>query len=232
MKKLITIAVLLAATTLASAENVREAIARRHGANKNGAPAAATQSAAPASKADAVWRELAAGNRRFTTHHVNERKELANGQHPRAIVLTCSDSRVSPELIFEQSLGELFVIRVAGNTADRLALGSIEYALEHLHSPLLVVLGHDKCGAVNAALAGGKLPTANLEAVVARIRPAIDTTSKDDAALARAVAANVQRSANDLTANSEVIRAHVERGNLRIVKAVYHLASGAVETLN
>src|SRR5438105_3680928 len=105
------------------------------------------------------------GNARFAADKPNKRdvgadkrKELAKGQHPFAIVLTCADSRVAPELLFDAGLGELFVLRVAGNIADPAVVGSIEYAVEHLHTPLIVVLGHESCGAVAAALDGAKLP--------------------------------------------------------------------------
>ena len=230
MKKWVAITAVVAAAIFsigdsASGESVRESIALRH----SGGAKPVTTEHRSASSGSEVWRELSEGNRRFTRKHAEERRELAKGQHPGAVVLTCSDSRVPPELVFDQSLGKLFVIRVAGNTADRLALGSIEYALEHLHSKVLIVLGHDNCGAVKAALGGEKLPTQNLEALVERIRPALDPSSKDVAA---AVAANVRRSASDLVANSDVIRTHVERNEVTLVKAVYHLASGNVETLN
>jgi carbonic anhydrase len=110
--------------------------------------------------ADAVWDGLLAGNKRFMSGKprahplVSLRRKLASGQSPNVIVLSCSDSRVSPELIFDQSLGDLFVVRTAGNIADRVALGSMEYAVAHFHSPVLLVLGHQKCGAVIAACSG------------------------------------------------------------------------------
>jgi len=112
--------------------------------------------------ADAVLRELKAGN----DHHVAKRyqhphqsagrqRELADGQSPHAIVLSCADSRVAPEIILDQGLGDLFDVRVAGNVASDTELASIEYAAEHLHTPVLVVMGHQKCGAVTAAAAAG-----------------------------------------------------------------------------
>ena len=108
------------------------------------------------------------GNKRFMAGKpqmralVSLRQKLASGQSPNVIILSCSDSRTSPELIFDQSLGDLFVIRTAGNVADPVALGSIEYAVDHIHSPLLVVLGHSKCGAVTAACSGEKMPSRQL----------------------------------------------------------------------
>src|SRR4030095_1594582 len=89
-----------------------------------------------------------------------------DGQHPGAMILGCADSRVPPELIFDRGIGELFVVRSAGNIAEPVSTGSLEYAVEHLHVKVLVVLGHEKCGAVQAALADGKLPSPNLEALV------------------------------------------------------------------
>lgn len=186
------------------------------------------------------WSELMAGNRRFVAgdHLVHEvrdlRAELSTGQHPDAIVLTCSDSRVCPEWIFDQPLGELFVVRTAGNVVDAIALGSIEYAVEHLHAKLIVVMGHDKCGAVAAALSGEAMPTENLDVIMRKIRPGIPPAragaSKDDT-LDAAVAANVRRSATDAVVASPIVREHVVQGSLTVVQAVYRLASGRVEEL-
>ena len=148
-----------------------------------------------------------AGNRRFVAGRpqardlVSLRQKLVSGQSPKAIILSCSDSRVGPELIFDQSLGDIFVVRTAGNVADAIALGSIEYAVEHLHSPLLVVLGHQKCGAVNAACSGEKMPSSNLDAIVEKIRPAVNqakTYAKADDLVESAIKENVHRSAMDL----------------------------------
>ena len=96
------------------------------------------------------------------------------GQKPFAVIVTCSDSRVPPELIFDQALGDLFVIRVAGNVLDSIGMGSVEYAVEHLHAPLIVVMGHEKCGAVKAALDGGEV-TENIAAIAGKIKPAIES---------------------------------------------------------
>src|SRR5262245_55029979 len=100
------------------------------------------------------------------------RTELAKAQHPFATVLTCSASRVAPEAVFDRTLGDLFVVRVAGNVSDDHVLGSIEYAAEHLHVPLLVVMGHERCGAVSAAVAGGEVP-GHVESLVKSIEPAV-----------------------------------------------------------
>lgn len=207
-------------------------------------PAHASSTAADhapnASDPEVVWEALMAGNRRFVDAKpmpralAVQRAELAKGQHPRAIVLTCADSRVGPELIFDQSLGDLFVVRTAGNVADAVALGSLEYAVEHLHTHLLIVLGHEKCGAVQAALEPGDMPTANLQAIVDRIRPA---TEKPRACfegaelVSRCVATNVQQSARDLATNSPLLRDHLARADLLIKRAVYDLRSGVVTAL-
>jgi carbonic anhydrase len=181
-----------------------------------------------------------AGNRRFVKgeHLVSStrdlRNELATGQHPDVIVLTCSDSRLSPEWIFDQPLGEIFVVRTAGNLVDPIALGSIEYAVEHLHAKLLVVMGHEKCGAVAAAASGETMPTENLDAIVRKIRPGIPpvrANASKDAQLQDAIEANIRRSATDCVVASPIVREHVVHGSLAVVQAVYHLQSGEVEEL-
>src|SRR5208282_4912194 len=191
--------------------------------------------------ADDVWNGLMAGNRRFVAGKpqaralVSLRQKLASGQSPKAIILSCSDSRVGPELIFDQSLGDIFVVRTAGNVADAVALGSIEYAVDHLHSPLLVVLGHQKCGAVNAACSGEKMPSPNLDAIVEKIRPAVNqakTYAKADDLVESAIKENVHQSASDLSANSEIIHHAIKSGKLTVIEAEYELESGKVVRLN
>jgi carbonic anhydrase len=188
-----------------------------------------------------VWDSLMAGNRRFvagkprTRDLISLRHKLASGQSPKAIILSCSDSRVGPELIFDQSLGDVFVVRTAGNVADAVALGSIEYAVDHLHSPLLIVLGHQKCGAVNAACSGEKMPSINLDAIVEKINPAVTqakTYAKADDLIESAIKENVHQSAKDVLANSQIIRDAVEAGKLSVIEAEYELDSGQVVRLN
>ena len=197
--------------------------------------------AQPAPSADKIWASLVAGNKRFVAGKpraysvVSLRRKLASGQHPNVIVLSCSDSRVSPELVFDQSLGDLFVVRTAGNVADPVDLGSIEYAVEHIQSPVLVVLGHQKCGAVTAACSGDKMPSRNLDAIVDKIGPAVaqaKTYAKPDGLIESAVKENVRRSAQDLLANSEIVREAVKAGKLTVIEAEYHLDSGEVVRLN
>src|SRR5437867_12410538 len=133
----------------------------------------------PAQPPDKIWSDLMDGNKRFVAGKlkpravVSVRESLTKSQHPKATVLSCSDSRVPPESVFDQTLGDLFVVRTAGNIAGPLGLASIEYGFDHLGSTVLVVLGHTKCGAVTAACSGEKMPTANLQAMVDQIDPAV-----------------------------------------------------------
>jgi len=194
-----------------------------------------------APSADEVWASLMAGNSRFVSGKprahalVSLRHMLASGQSPNVIILSCSDSRTAPELIFDQTLGDIFVVRTAGNVADPVALGSIEYAVDHIHSPLLVVLGHQKCGAVTAACSGEKMPSRNLEAIVEKINPAVvqaKTYAKGDDLVESAVKENVQQSAKDVLANSEILRDAVKAGKIKVIEAEYELDSGKVVRLN
>lgn len=187
--------------------------------------------------ADAIWADLMKGNQRFVSgKHTNApfaavRRELTKGQHPNVIILGCADSRVPPELVFDKNLGDLFVIRAAGNIADAVALGSIEYAVEHLHSSVLVVLGHESCGAVAAALSGEEMPTSNLRAIVERIAPAFEGSSAcpmGGKINMECVQLNVRQSAKDVLMKSPIIKEAVEHGKLTIVRAVYKLETGEV----
>jgi carbonic anhydrase len=209
-------------------------------------PAVAAQHAlhAPghtAPSAAEVWDSLMAGNRRFVAGKpqprdlASLRNKLASGQSPKAIILSCSDSRVGPELIFDQSLGDLFVVRTAGNVADAVALGSIEYAVDHLHTTVLVVLGHQRCGAVNAACSGEKMPSPNLDAIVERILPAVNQAkshTKSEDLIESAIKENVNQSASDLLTNSEIVRDAVKSGKLTVIEAEYELDAGQVVRLN
>jgi carbonic anhydrase len=165
---------------------------------------------------------------------VGTRRQLVGGQHPHAMVLSCSDSRVSPTVVFDQGLGDLFVVRTAGNVADPVGLGSLEYAADHLHSRILVVMGHDQCGAVTAAVEGGAMPSRNLDAIVQRIAPAVKTVNgraTGDQLVALAVEANVRQSARAIAAQSEILREAVAARKLAVILAVYRLASGEVVRL-
>ncbi len=192
---------------------------------------------------DEAFGKLMDGNKRFVSGAVAQkescpvkRQELVAGQHPSAIVVTCSDSRVAPEVIFDQFLGDIFVVRVAGNVFDPVGLGSVEYAAEHLHAPLLVIMGHDKCGAVAAAVDAKEKPEGNIGAIVAKILPAVEKakakSGTKDQLLDNAVRENVLVSHATLFKQSPVLKHLVEAGELRVIDAVYHLASGEVEVLN
>src|SRR5256885_2954941 len=163
--------------------------------------------------ADQIWNELASGNRRIVRgkskpHNlVARRRELAKTQNPRAAVLSCSDSRVPPELVFDQGLGELFVVRSAGENADPIAIGSLEYAVEHLGSTVIVVMGHQSCGAVKAACSGGKPESANLDAVLSPISSSCAKADpKNLVTLDLAVRDHVHVVAQQLIANSDILK--------------------------
>jgi carbonic anhydrase len=183
---------------------------------------------------------LKAGNERFMINpatppavDVEKRKALAKGQTPFAMVLSCADSRVPPEMIFNVGLGELFIIRTAGQVTDKAVLASIEYAAEHLNVPALVVMGHDSCGAVKAAIetkAGAPSLGPNLDALVGAIKPAFErmSTPADLDHLRDAVLANVEEVVNDILTSSAIVRHLADAGKLQIVGAFYELETGRV----
>src|SRR3954469_25321651 len=188
--------------------------------------------------ADAVLRELKAGN----DHHVSKRyqhphqnaerqRELAESQHPHAIVLSCADSRVAPEIILDQGLGDLFDVRVAGNVAGDAELASLEYAAVHLHTPLLVVMGHQKCGAVTAAAESGEAE-GHLPSLLGLIHPAVERArSQPGDLIENAVRMNVENVVQQVKGSTPVLAALVERGTLKVVGAVYSLDTGTVAWL-
>jgi len=187
---------------------------------------------------DAALQKLMDGNRRyiqqkrtFPDQSRSRILELAKGQHPFAIVLGCSDSRVAPEILFDQGLGDLFEIRVAGNVLDNVVIGSIEYAAAELGVPLLVILGHERCGAVKAALDGKPVP-GHIGSLVAAIKPAVYATKGQPGdAWDNAVRANVKMSVNKLKALSPILAKAVKAGTLKVVGARYDIDSGEVEVI-
>jgi carbonic anhydrase len=188
--------------------------------------------------ADAVLAELKAGNERHVAKNYKHpdltparQKELASGQHPGATILACADSRVPPEILFDQGLGDLFVIRVAGNVAADDELASIEYGAEHLHVPLIVVLGHQKCGAVTAAVEGGEAP-GHLPALMKLLAPAVEK-SKGMAGdrVDNAVRLNVQQVVTQLRGSRPILGDLVAKGTVRVVGGVYSLDTGRVDWL-
>jgi len=190
--------------------------------------------------ADQVLKMLLDGNKQYAAGkltHPNStpqrRQQLVAGQHPLAIILSCSDSRVPPEIIFDQGLGDLFVVRVAGNVVDNLALGSIEYAAEHLGVPLIVVLGHEKCGAITAAVEGGGKAPGHIEAVVKALRPAVEKVKdKPGDKVENAIKANIELIVEQLKTSRPILAELVKDGKLMIVGARYDLDTGLVEITN
>jgi carbonic anhydrase len=189
---------------------------------------------------------LQAGNERFVAGELTSdslasparRNALVADQHPFAIVLGCSDSRVPAEIVFDQGLGDLFVIRVAGNIVAPSQIGSVEFAAEWFGTPLVVVLGHSSCGAIVATLQtlrGGQRPSENLMSIVNRVRPSVEPLLEapghedNERLIDRAVRANVRASANQLRHGSELLERLVARGRLLIVGAEYSLETGEVE---
>jgi len=195
----------------------------------------------------AALERLREGNRRFVsdsrgsgqpTGHVR-RRALVGGQQPFAIILGCSDSRVPAEIIFDQGLGDLFVIRVAGNIVAPSQVGSVEFAAERFGTRLVVVLGHSRCGAVQATLEELERPSEsrspNLRSIVDRIRPAVETLLETelrrdpDALLRHAVRANIRAAANQLRHGSPVLERLIQSDGLIVVGAEYSLETGAVD---
>ncbi|WP_157987801.1 carbonic anhydrase [Jiangella endophytica] len=213
------------------------------GPEGSGPAATPTPRTAPTS-ADDVWAVLAAGNDRFAageSQHPHDdepyRESLVAGQHPIACVLSCADSRVTPELVFDQGLGDLFTVRSAGEVLDDAVVGSIEYAVEHVAVPLVVVLGHAGCGAVQATVdvvRGGPAPDGSIAALVQAIEPAVRgvTAGGDEAAyLAACVEAQVRSAAAALTGASPIVHEAVAAGRTTVVAGVYDLESGRVSQL-
>lgn len=198
------------------------------------------QSAQSAAAADETLKKLISANQNYVSGKLTQRDlqarrtELVKGQNPSAVVLSCSDSRVPPELILDQGLGDIFVVRVAGNVADPVALGSIEYAVEHLHVPLIIVMGHDKCGAVSATVKGGE-PEGNIRSIVEKISPAVDKAKASgktgDELLDAAIIENIRNVTTGITRDSAIIKHLVEEKKVKIVPAKYSLATGKVDLL-
>jgi len=207
------------------------------------APSLATTVATGIS-ADEALRLLKEGNARYVEgkpQHPRQdpaRRALtaAQGQHPLATVLTCSDSRVPAEIIFDQGIGDIFVVRVAGNVAAMDEIGSIEYAVDHLAVPLVVILGHSQCGAVTAVLDDTKLPP-NIADLVAPIKPAVDKAREanpdaaKDVLLKAAITGNVWQAVEDMLRQSPIIREKVKDHQVQVVGALYDLDSGQVQWL-
>ncbi|MFO7447351.1 MAG: carbonic anhydrase [Ignavibacteriaceae bacterium] len=155
-------------------------------------------------------------------------REIYKEQHPFAVILSCSDSRVPPEVIFDEGLGDLFVIRVAGNVADEVVMGSIEYAAKYLAAPLVLVMGHEHCGAVHAALEPGEYGE-NINRIIEKIAPAVEKTkSLPGDHYHNAVVENIKIVKTILEEDPE-LKPFVMEGKLKIVSGIYNLGTGEVE---
>jgi carbonic anhydrase len=205
---------------------------------------ALASSTGPGVTADEALNKLMEGNKRYIenqmtgvkTCDVQARKKLATGQAPYAIILSCSDSRVPPELLFDEGLGEIFVVRVAGNVVDPVVLGSIEYAAEHLGSPLVMVLGHERCGAVKATVESKGKGEGNIGKIVKAIAPALKSAKaakKDKADFVETVVdENIKLVKGNLTKQSKVLAHLVKEGKLKVVTAKYDLDDGIVTMMD
>lgn len=196
---------------------------------------------------DLAYDQLVQGNDRFVAgttkgdhRGVERRRDLASGQKPFAIVLSCSDSRVPPELVFDQGLGDLFTVRVAGNVLGSAQVASIEYAIEHLGAKLIVVMGHESCGAVKAAIetkVGKNHASAgsqDLDWLIGAIRPTLKarglaSVTADDPKIRKPVTANIDAVTESLLVRSKIIGEGVEKGSLKIVRGIYALDTGKVD---
>lgn len=189
----------------------------------------------PGRDPDASLKALLEGNNRYVGRakgphrNASRRAEVATGQKPFAAILSCADSRVPPELVFDQGLGDLFTVRVAGNVPTDDVIASLEYAVEHLGSKLILVLGHERCGAVDAAIKGGK-PEGHLAALLDPIRPAVEATKNQPGdKLDNAVRANVRNVVRSLKTSHPILAEKVASGEIKVVGARYDLDSGKVE---
>ncbi|MCX6990540.1 MAG: carbonic anhydrase [Chlamydiae bacterium] len=183
---------------------------------------------------DEALTRLLQGNERYMqdklTHpdrSYDRRESLLTSQQPFAIILGCSDSRVAPEILFDQGIGDLFVVRVAGNVVDPIILDSMEYAAKYLGSCLIIVLGHENCGAVKAVMAG---QTEDIEAIAGQIRPAIKECKKDHGILQTCVKANVHHVV-DAVKQYATIKKLLQQNKVKVVGGYYSLASGKVEII-
>jgi carbonic anhydrase len=192
---------------------------------------------------DSVISWLKQGNKEFVDGEFNMhgidsslRIRISKGQHPKAVILACSDSRVAPELVFDKGLGDLFVIRVAGNISDDAVVGSIEYAVEHLHTSLVVVMGHTNCGAIAAAVADLQDPANNINnhirTLTDKIEQAVTVENLDEKdPVKKALLSNISFTISSLEASRPELSKAIKKGDLKIVGAVYDVTTGKVEWL-
>jgi carbonic anhydrase len=184
--------------------------------------------------------KLKEGNARYTSGNLQHpgqtaerRTELARTQHPFAAILCCSDSRVPPEVVFDQGIGDLFIVRVAGNVINDEGLGSLEYTVDHLGTRFILVLGHQRCGAVDAAretiAAKGKAP-GHIQSLVTAIKPVVEATAKED--LDATIKANVKHVVDALRSSTPILKAEVDSGKIQVIGGYYSLDTGAVTFLD
>lgn len=198
-------------------------------------PAPAAPTPRPVS-GDEALQKLIEGNRRhlsgeftITQRLAERRQQVAKAQHPFAAILGCSDSRLPPEIVFDHSLGDLFVVRVAGNIVDMNGLASLEFAATQFGTPLIMVLGHARCGAVAAALAEAKVP-GHIVSLVDAIKPAVAMSKGQPGdPLDNAIRANIRRTVEDLRTSQPILGDLVKAGTLKVVGALYSLDTGKVE---
>ena len=188
-----------------------------------------------------IEKQLSSGNARFISskptakNFIISRKPLINSQSPVATVITCSDSRVAPELVFDQDLGRLFVVRVAGNVIDASTLGSIEYGVNHLRTPLLIILGHQSCGAVSAAIEyklNNQRFEDNINAILEKMLPAVSRAqlkAQSNSNLTNvAIQENIRQTYLDIMAKSPTLKKQIEDKKVKVILAEYYLDSGKV----
>ena len=193
--------------------------------------------------AQEALQRLKDGNARFVNGYITtfpyavlRDKTSVHGQHPMAVILSCADSRVPPEDVFNQGLGDIFVVRIAGNTQSIPVTGSIEYGVEHLEAPLLVVLGHSQCGAVTAVATNTELH-GSMKELLAPIIPAVararaaDPQAKEEALIIRATHENVELTIEELLKSSPLLRRSMKENRLAVVGALYDLRTGQVQWL-
>jgi carbonic anhydrase len=188
---------------------------------------------------DQALKQLIAGNKRYVASrqlHPNQshqrRTELSNAQQPFAVILGCADSRVPPEVIFDSGLGDLFVVRIAGHVMNDFVLGSIEYAANHLHAPLIMVLGHSKCGSIQAAISGVGV-VGHISCVIEAIQPALyEAQGQPGDLVNNAARANTKIITEQLKCSKPVLSTLVRQGKLKVIPAFYDLDTGLVEILS
>lgn len=230
MRKFMLLVLFMMATVLFASDPKPKAVAPH--------PAAATKHAAgpvPNISADEALRKLVAGNQRFISatqarpnQTIERRMEISTAQKPFAVIVSCSDSRVPPEVLFDLGLGDLFVIRTAGHVVTDVEVGSIEYAVEHLGVPLVLVLGHERCGAVKATVDGGESP-GSIGSICKLIQPAVDKAKFQGGDVWDNSVKNHVANVAERIGQSPIVRTAVQAGRLKMMRGYYDLDEGTVK---